>query len=112
MSWRASGFRAWLWQRATSVYMTLFLLVMAITLVVQTPSTYPAWRGIVGDGRVAIATALFFAALLLHSWIGVRDVIIDYVRPFLLRITLLAVVGCGLFATLLWVLRVLFKASL
>lgn len=112
MSWRASGFRAWLWQRATAIYMALFLLVMGVTLVVQAPSTYPSWRGLVGDGRVAIATALFFAALLLHSWIGVRDVIIDYVRPFMLRLTLLAMVAGGLLATLLWVLRVLFKASL
>jgi len=56
--------------------------------------------------------ALFFAALLLHAWVGVRDVIIDYVRPFYLRFSLLMVVGGALLATLLWALRIIFMATL
>lgn len=112
MSWRASGFRAWVWQRATAIYMALFLAWLGITVAVKSLSGYAKWHNFMADDRVSVATALFFAALLLHSWVGVRDVIIDYVRPFALRLTLLAVVGFGLFATLLWVVRILFVASL
>ena len=36
--------------------------------------------------------ALFFLALLLHAWIGVRDVVIDYVHNFSARLTVLT---CG-----------------
>ena len=30
---------------------------------------------------MSLATAVFFVALLAHSWVGVRDVIMDYVHP-------------------------------
>lgn len=112
MSWRAEGFRAWLWQRLTAVYMALFIFWFAGAALIKPLGNHGAWRDFVGDGRVATAFALFFAALLLHAWVGVRDVVIDYVRPFPLRFGLLMVVGGALLATLLWVLRIIFMATL
>lgn len=112
MSWRAAGFRAWLWQRLTAVYMAVFIVWFVGAVMMKHLGNHDAWREFVGDGRVATALALFFAALLLHAWVGVRDVIIDYVRPFYLRFGLLMVVGGALLATLLWALRIIFMATL
>jgi succinate dehydrogenase / fumarate reductase membrane anchor subunit len=112
MSWRAAGLRAWLWQRLTGAYMAAFLTIFGLLMLFNRPDTYAEWRGLLGDGRVAGATALFFGSLLFHAWVGVRDVIIDYIRPFPLRFVLLILVGGGLMAVGLWVGRVLLLATL
>lgn len=112
MSWRASGFRAWLWQRVTAAYMAVFTIFFIIAALVKRPDTYAEWHGWISDGRVAAPLGLFFGALLLHSWVGVRDVLIDYVRPFGPRLTLLGLVALGLAGLGLWVLRTLFMATL
>ena len=52
---------------------------------------------------MSLATAVFFVALLAHSWVGVRDVIMDYVHPVALRLGLLTVLAFSLTATALWV---------
>lgn len=112
MTWRAAGFRAWLWQRATAVYMAVFIAFFAIAAGMKQPDTYAEWKAWIGDGRMATALGLFFAALLLHSWVGVRDVLIDYVRPLPLRLGLLGLVALGLFAVGSWFFRSLLLATL
>jgi succinate dehydrogenase / fumarate reductase membrane anchor subunit len=56
---------------------------------------------------MAVATALAAAALLLHAWVGVRDVILDYVKPLPLRAGLLVLVALVLAAEGLWAARLL-----
>ncbi len=112
MSWRAQGFRAWLIQRLTAVYMAVFIVWFVLAFSLSTPNDYESWRAWMGDTTTATATAIFFLALLAHAWVGVRDVVIDYVHSFLVRFTVLACVGLTLSAWALWSLRVLFKATL
>ena len=63
------------------------------------------------SSNVSTATAVFFAALLAHAWVGVRDVILDYVHPLAFRACLLASLGLGLAATGVWAMRVLWLAN-
>jgi len=58
-----------------------------------------------------LSTTVFFAALLAHAWVGVRDVILDYAHPLSFRVMLLASLGLGLAATGVWVMRVLWQAN-
>jgi len=58
------------------------------------------------------ALLLFVVALLLHAWVGMRDILIDYVQPVALRVGLLAAVGLGLVACALWATVVLLLARL
>jgi succinate dehydrogenase / fumarate reductase membrane anchor subunit len=102
-----TGLRAWLVQRISAVYMLLFIAYLLAHFVVDPPRSYLAWRGwVTGDG-VSIAAGVFFAALLLHAWIGLRDVTLDYVHPVAVRLLVLAVVGGGLLALAAWVVRIL-----
>lgn len=112
MTWRASGFRAWLFQRLTAVYMALFLVWFAFSALINSPSGYEEWRAWIASGATSIALAIFFLSLLFHAWVGVRDILIDYVHPFAVRFALLCTLGLGLVFMGLWVLRVLFKAAL
>ncbi|MEP6965387.1 MAG: succinate dehydrogenase, hydrophobic membrane anchor protein [Polaromonas sp.] len=102
-----SGLRAWLVQRFTAVYMLGFSLFLLFHFAVDAPHSYEAWRGWILDTPVLIATALFFVALLLHAWVGLRDVALDYVKPLALRVGVLAALAFGLAGLALWMLRIL-----
>ena len=51
---------------------------------------------------MGIATLVFVVAILLHAWVGIRDVIIDYVWHAAARVTVLSLVALGLVACGLW----------
>lgn len=106
-----SGLRAWLVQRVTAVYMLLFLVAALLRFALDRPHSYEAWHGWLAAPFMLFGTALFFIALLLHAWVGLRDVMMDYVRPLPLRVALLAALAFVLAALGLWVLRILLLAA-
>ena len=103
-----TGFGEWLWQRLTAVYMGAFTLYFVVYLL-STPSLgqYKVWRDWFAGGAMRIALALFFASLLIHAWIGLRSVIIDYVKPLSIRFSLLALIGAALAAHAIWITHIL-----
>ena len=102
-----TGLRAWLMQRLTAVYLAGFTLFLLAHFAWDAPVSFDAWRNWLLSPVVRVATALFFVALLLHAWVGVRDVILDYVHPLAVRLSLLAALASGLLATGVWMLGVL-----
>jgi succinate dehydrogenase / fumarate reductase membrane anchor subunit len=61
---------------------------------------------------MSLASLVFVAALLLHAWIGVRDILIDYVWHTGARVTALSVVALVLVGSGLWAAQVLILARL
>ncbi len=112
MSRTATGLRAWVVQRASAVYLGLFLGYLLVHWIVAPPADYAAWQAWVGHPVMGTALLGFVVALLLHAWVGMRDILIDYVQPTALRIALLAAVGLGLLACALWAAVVLLLARL
>lgn len=112
MSRRASGLKAWFLQRVSALYLILFTLYFLQHMIFSPPADYPAWQGWVSGPLVEFGLLLFFASLLLHAWVGIRDVLIDYVHPTGARVTLLSVIGLVLVGCGLWVLRIIFLAHL
>ena len=55
---------------------------------------------------------LIFVALLFHAWVGVRDVLMDYVSPIAIRASLLTLVSLTLLACGLWAAQILILARL
>ena len=103
-----TGLRAWLLQRLSAVAMLLFLVYVLLHFLVAAPHSYLQWNAWVRTPAVAIAASVFFGALLLHAWVGLRDVVMDYVKPLAGRIAVLAAIALVLLAFALWVLRILF----
>lgn len=87
--------------------MLLFIVFILAHFIVDPPHSYAAWHGWVMSSSVSVATAVFFAALLTHAWVGVRDVIMDYIHPVAFRVWVFALVGIGLTAMGIWVMRIL-----
>ncbi len=102
-----TGLRAWAVQRVTAVYMLLFIVFFLAHFVVDPPHSYQAWHGWMMNSSVSIVTAVFFAALLAHAWVGLRDVILDYIHTMVFRVGLLMLLGFGLTALGVWVMRIL-----
>ena len=107
MSRQASGFRAWVYQRITAVLLLLFFVYLLLTLSFAPPADFVAWVEWLSQPLVRIGLLIFVGALLLHSWVGVRDAIIDYVHPLALRIAALTLLALWLIGTGLWVLTIL-----
>jgi succinate dehydrogenase / fumarate reductase membrane anchor subunit len=104
-----TGLRAWLVQRVTAVIILVLLLLFFIRLALEPFKTYEDWREWIGTPLVSIMVAIFFGALLLHSWVGLRNIILDYVHPTPLRLfahSLVVVVYSGIG---FWVVRILLR---
>lgn len=112
MSRKASGLKAWVIQRVTAVYLALFVLYALFHFIGTPPADFDAWRQWLAEPLVSIAVLMFFLALLLHAWVGMRDVMIDYLPWLPLRVTLLSVLAIGLIGGGLWVAQVLFLARM
>jgi succinate dehydrogenase / fumarate reductase membrane anchor subunit len=106
-----SGLRAWMVQRFTAIYMLLFVVFTLLHFVFDRPHSYADWQHWMSTPFVLIATALFFVALLLHAWVGLRDVMMDYVRVLPVRVALLASLAFLLLGLGLWVMQILMLAA-
>jgi succinate dehydrogenase / fumarate reductase membrane anchor subunit len=107
----AQGLRAWLLQRFTAIYLALYLVAVLVYAVAHDELSYVEWRTWIGQPWMGVATALFALALLLHVWVGMRDVLIDYVKAVWLRLLLMGAGALILLASLLWTVRALTLAA-
>ncbi len=89
----ATGLRAWVVQRFSAVYLAGFVLYVLACWSQRVETGYTAWRAWMAEPLHWVATLVFVVALLLHAWVGMRDVLLDYVRPLALRLLMLALVG-------------------
>jgi succinate dehydrogenase / fumarate reductase membrane anchor subunit len=97
-----TGQRAFLVQRLTALVLLGYVAGAALRLTFGAPPTLAQWRAWAAQPFGAALVALLAAALLLHAWVGVRDVLLDYVHPLALRLALLAFVAVGLALLGLW----------
>lgn len=74
------GLDMWLVQRSSALYMALFLPAFVLCAVSADPMDFASWRGLFQPMWMKVASLLFVASLLTHAWIGLREIIIDYVH--------------------------------
>ena len=104
------GLTGWLAQRITAVLMVLYtLLIVAVFLFVR-PGDFTAWKALFGYGWMRIATLLFFVSLFAHAWVGVRDILMDYIKPTGLRLALEVLVILALVSYGAWAAHILWRA--
>lgn len=103
------GLKDWLVQRVTAVVMIVYLLVLVSLIFVFTPQDYGTWRNIFSIQWMRIATFLFFIALFWHAWIGVRNILMDYVHPTAIRLTVQILVIISLLFYLVWSAEILWS---
>lgn len=109
MSRPAHGLNTWLLQRVSALYLAAFVLYLLAHFLLDSPADYVQWRAWVAQPLVSTAFGVAAVMLVAHVWVGVRDVLMDYVHSLSLRIVLLASVAFGLLASVLWTLWVLVR---
>jgi len=97
------GMRLWLAQRISAVVMAVYTVLFGLRLAIKQPAGYEAWQLFMAPSWWRILTLLFFISLYMHAWLGVRDVLKDYVFNLKLRVVLQTLVDVLLIVYLCWV---------
>ncbi len=93
----------------SAVYMLLFVLFLLYSLALHPLHEFSSWHAWVARPGASVASLVFFAALLGHMWVGLRDVLLDYAKPAALRRGMLAAVALGLLGFGIWLLAILLR---
>ncbi|HMC14112.1 MAG TPA: succinate dehydrogenase, hydrophobic membrane anchor protein [Albitalea sp.] len=124
------GLRDWLSQRVTAALMTLFTLVLIIQVLLpsyardsdgerirdaagnlQQIGGYDKWAGIFSPQWMKVLTFIVIVSLLYHVWVGMRDVLMDYVQPVGARLALQVFTIAWLVGCAGWAIQVLWRLS-
>ena len=94
------GLRDWLSQRVTAVVMAVFTLALVVQVLLPGEMGYDKWAAIFSAQWMRVLTFVVVVALLIHVWVGVRDILMDYVKPVGARLglqvaTIVWLVGCA-----------------
>ena len=96
------GLRDWLFQRITAVVMAAYALFMAGYVVLHPNLDYNVWTGLFSSQVMRSFSLLFLLAVYAHAWVGVRDVVMDYVRSAGMRLAIYVVVILALLLYVIW----------
>jgi succinate dehydrogenase / fumarate reductase membrane anchor subunit len=101
------GLRSWLLQRVSAVIMVLYTLFIAVWLLMNAPVGYAAWTGLFAGNVMRSFTLLVLLALFGHAWVGVRDIVMDYVKPAGVRLLIHVLVILALLLYAIWSVQIL-----
>jgi succinate dehydrogenase membrane anchor subunit len=103
------GLRDWLAQRITAVVMAVYSVILVVLLLSGGPVDYAAWKALFAQGWMRVATLLFAVSVAWHMWVGVRDILMDYVKPDGMRLTLQVLTLLTIAAYLGWTIQILWR---
>ena len=103
------GLRDWMLQRITAVLMIVYVAVFFAQVLGSPTLDYATWRAIFAPQWMKFATLLFLFSLFLHAWIGVRDIVMDYIKHAGLRLGLYTVFVSALVVYAAWSFRILWS---
>jgi succinate dehydrogenase / fumarate reductase membrane anchor subunit len=101
------GLRPWVIQRVSAVYIVLFIFYVIFCLLSADSIAYVSWKNWLYNPFNTTVTGIFVFALMFHAWIGMRDVVLDYVHNIMLRIFIFGLLIGVLIGSGLWVFRIL-----
>ncbi|MFO7808055.1 succinate dehydrogenase, hydrophobic membrane anchor protein [Guyparkeria sp.] len=97
-----SGLSAWLIQRLSALYLAVFTVYALVRLAMADSWSHAAWSDWLAAPTNAVTLWLAVLALLLHAWVGGRDVLLDYVHPLGLRVVMLTALAGWLLGSGIW----------
>ena len=97
-----SGQRAFVLQRISALVLLAYLTAIALRLAIGPQVSFVQWHTWIAQPLAAAALLLVAAALFIHAWVGIRDVVLDYVQPLALRFLVLSAAAVGLSVLAAW----------
>jgi succinate dehydrogenase / fumarate reductase membrane anchor subunit len=96
------GVGDWLLQRLTAMVMALYTLFALAFVAYGTPRTHADWKALFSGNFFRLFTMLFIVALLYHAWVGMRDILMDYLHATGVRLATQSAVGLVLLFYVIW----------
>jgi succinate dehydrogenase / fumarate reductase membrane anchor subunit len=96
------GLRDWLIQRVTAVVMAIYTVIIVGYLLLQPQLNYENWSALFANQLMRTFTLLFLLSVFYHAWIGVRDIVMDYVKPASMRLVIHVLVILALVIYMIW----------
>jgi succinate dehydrogenase / fumarate reductase, membrane anchor subunit len=103
------GLRGWFVQRVTAVIIAAYLAFLLLVLATQPPFDFITWRSVFTHTWMRVPTFVCLLAVYLHAWFGMRDILMDYIKPTALRLCLMVLVSVALVAYTTWTVQILWS---
>jgi len=101
------GLRDWLMQRITAVAIAAYLLLVLGILLFTPGMDLAQWRALFSNQAFKLATFVALISVFLHAWVGMRDILMDYIRSTAVRLVLEVVVIGALLVYTGWAMQIL-----
>ena len=102
------GFKGWLLQRVTAFLIASYIAYALLMLLFIQPSSHSDWVGFFSGTTTKYFTLLAFLATFYHAWVGSKDIIMDYVKPTLIKLSLYVTLITIFSFYLIWITDILF----
>jgi succinate dehydrogenase / fumarate reductase membrane anchor subunit len=106
------GFSDWAWQRATAIVMVIYSLLLAVRFVVEAPrSGFDGWSAWFAPPSFRAMTLIFLWALIYHAWLGIKEILMDYVHNIGIRAKLQSLFCLVLLGDAIWAAYILWSLA-
>ncbi len=83
-----NGVHDFLLVRATAIVLTLYIIYVVGFFATSGKLSYELWIGFFSSAFTKVFTLLALFSVLIHAWIGMWQVLTDYVKPLAIRLVL------------------------
>lgn len=80
-----NGVHEWLLIRASAIVICLYIIYLLGFILLADTLTYDVWRSFFATPMTKAFTLLTLFSILVHTWIGMWQVLTDYIKPLALR---------------------------
>lgn len=101
------GLRDWLVQRVTAIVMALGSLSLSGYILLHPHLGYDGWTALFSSQIIRSFALLFLFSLFYHAWIGMRDIVMDYVKSAAVRLLIHVLVIMTLILYAIWSVQIL-----
>ncbi|BDM63979.1 succinate dehydrogenase hydrophobic membrane anchor subunit [Shewanella sp. NFH-SH190041] len=84
-SFGRSGVHDFILIRASAVVLASYVIFLVAYIALNAPLSFVSWQGLFAALPMKIYTLVTLIALLIHTWIGVWQVLTDYIKHTALR---------------------------
>jgi len=103
------GLRDWMVQRVTGGIIAVYSIFFVIVMLMQPALDFISWRSVFTHTWMRVPTFVCLLAVYYHAWVGVRDILMDYVKPTTLRLCLQVIVVVALVSYTAWTVQILWS---
>lgn len=103
------GLKDWIAQRVTAIVMAVYTVILLLCFLTGSRFSYEGWAGLFAHQWFKLVTFVTFLSLFYHAWVGMRNILMDYVtKSVVLRLvlkvaTIAWLIGCaGWAAQIIW----------